>query len=216
MPPPHLIHPNIIAKGPRLRAKGIGPKETTHPTQDRLSTWLRNENRNVCRLQSQWRHTQLLETEAPMSSRPAKQSLASQVLPTHSGGLHSPALGQTAAGVCSLNRSPSASSEKTRPQKFQPKVATNITAPRSGFVVVTVVFFLPHGAFLSTQGSGVGGRGWGAVRHRVTKKQRRGQQGPAEPLHASVYSSHSPEGQHSVERPQGIATKTQKNHKCVK
>lgn len=96
-----------------------------------------------------------------MSSRPAKQSLASQVLPTHSGGLHSPALGQTAAGVCLPLTDPSASPEKTRPQKFQPKVATNITAPRSGFVVVTVVAFylMEHFSLPGGRGSGVGGGG---------------------------------------------------------
>ena len=99
---PHIQYtPILLPKLPDYETRVLVLKKT-HPKQDRLSTWLRNENRNVCRLQSQWRHMQLPETEAQMSSRPAKQSLASQVLPTHSGGLHSPALGQTVAGVCLL------------------------------------------------------------------------------------------------------------------
>ena len=114
-----------------------------------------------------------------MSSRPAKQSLASRALLAHPGDLRRPALGQTVTGgLSSLNRSPPAPPVKITAQKFQRKVATSITAPRSGFLLLLLFVFYISVHFSLMVGSQ-------AQRDReVTKRTSKG---PAEPLQVSVY-----------------------------
>ena len=90
-------------------------------------------------------------------------------------------------GLSSLNRPPSATPEKTMPQKFQPKVATNYHCSQNWFCCCCYCCFLPHGAFLSTRGRGGGNQ---AQSDKETTDNGEDTQGPAEPLQASVYSSH--------------------------
>lgn len=164
-----------------------------------------------------------METHAASGNRGSDVLQASKTVPGKPGasnplwGPAQPSPGPNCCwGLSSLNRPPSASPEKTRPQKFQPKVATNYHCSQNWFCCCCCCCFLPHGAFLSTRGGG----GWGgwAIRHSATKKQRtmertrKGLPSPCKP----VSTCPTVEGKPSMERPQGIATKIQKNHKCVK